>query len=266
MSTNAKDLDAELEFQARQAAEVKVRATPPDVIDLYRHCHGWRFFRKEYVFRLIHENRPATILDFGCGSGESSTELAVLGYEVTGIDVSPELIRLAEERARLDQVTERTKFLAVDGTNATLPPAAFDLVLVQAVLHHVDLPVCLETLDHVVKPGGFLLIVEPVAYSRALQWVRDRTPVEKDVSPNERQLHQGDLRLIDGRFTIVHRRHFNIVSRLGRFVRDDTRWGLRVWVALQWIDYVLLQIPGMSYFAGTVVLLCKKRPATAPQP
>lgn len=263
MNTDAKDLNAELEFQARQAAEVNVRATPPEVIDLYRHCRGWRIFRKEYVFKLIHENRPATILDFGCGSGESSTELAVMGYEVTGIDVSPDLIRLAEERARLDQVSGRTKFLAVDGTTATLPPAAFDLVLVQAVLHHVDLPACIETLDHVVKPGGFLLIVEPVAYSQVLQWVRDRTPVEKDVSPNERQLHQGDLRLIDERFTIVRREHFNIVTRLGRLVRDDTWWGGRVWIALQWIDYLLLRIPGMSYFAGTVVLLCKKRATPA---
>ncbi len=266
VNSEPKDLGAELQFQARQAAQVNVTATPQDVIDRYRHCRGWRIFRKEYCFKLLHECRPVAVLDFGCGTGESSTELAVLGYAVTGIDVSPDLIRLAEERARLDRVAGQATFLTVDGTNATLPGQVFDMILVQAVLHHVDLPACLETLDRLVKPDGFLLIVEPVAYSRALQWLRDVTPVEKDLSPNERQLHRGDLRLIAERFAIVQRRHFNIVGRLGRFVGDGTRWGVRMWIALQWIDYVLLHIPGMSYFAGTVVLLCQKRATATPRP
>src|ERR1051325_2830064 len=128
-----KDLAAELAFQASQAAQVNVTATPADIIERYRECRGWRIFRKEYVFKLIHDCQPRTILDFGCGSGESSTELAALDYEVLGIDVSPELIALAEERAQLDGVADRAKFLAVDGTCATLPKEAYDLVLVQAV-------------------------------------------------------------------------------------------------------------------------------------
>jgi len=253
-----KDVAAELAFQATQAAQVQVRATPPDIIERYRHCRRWWLYRKEYVFKLIHDCRPRRILDFGCGSGDSATELAVLGYDVLGIDVSPELIALAEERARLDGVVERAKFLAVDGTTATLPKAAFDLVLVQAVLHHVDLAESLRTLDHVLSPGGFLIIVEPVAYSRTLQWLRDRSPVEKDISPNERQLNKGDIREIAGRFEIVRQRHFGILQRVLRLMKTPGtfyNWTART---LAVVDFLVLCIPGMSHLAATVVLLCRK--------
>jgi SAM-dependent methyltransferase len=259
MSTHSpKDVAAELAFQATQAAQVEVRATPPDIIDRYRHCRRWWLYRKEYVFKLIHDCRPRKILDFGCGSGDSTTELAALGYDVVGIDVSPDLIAIAEERARLDGVVDRAKFLAVDGTTATLPGAAYDLVLVQAVLHHVDLAESLRTLEHVLVPGGHLIIVEPVAYSRTLQWLRDRSPVEKDISPNERQLSHEDIRQIAVRFEIVRKRHFTIVERVLRLIK--AQGSLYVWTgrALAVVDFLLLSIPGMSHFAATIVLLGRK--------
>jgi SAM-dependent methyltransferase len=253
-----KDVAAELAFQATQAAQVKVRATPLDIIDRYRHCRNWHLFRKEYVFKLIHDCQPKKILDFGCGSGDSSTEMAALGYDVVGIDVSPELIAIAEERARLDGVVDRTKFIAVDGTTATLPTAAFDLVVVQAVLHHVDMAESLRTLEHVLAPGGRIIIVEPVAYSPALQWVRDRLPVEKDISPNERQLNDADLRQIEGTFQIVEKRHFTIFERLLRLLKVEGPVYNKSARLLAELDHLLLRIPGMSHFAATVVLLGRK--------
>lgn len=253
-----KDVAAELAFQATQAAQVEMRATPLDIIDRYRHCRYWWLYRKEYVFKLIHQCRPKKILDFGCGSGDSSTELAALGYDVVGIDVSPELIALAEERARLDDVVERAKFIAVDGTTATLPAAAYDLVLVQAVLHHVDLSESLRTLEHVLVPGGHIIIVEPVAYSRTLQWLRDRSPVEKDISPNERQLNRTDIRQIGETFQILEKRHYTIFQRVLRLIKVEGPlhdWPSRILAA---VDYLLLCIPGMSHLAATVVLLGRK--------
>jgi len=37
-------------------------------------------------------------IDFGCGTGRSSRFLKNLGFDVTGIDISPEMIKLAKER------------------------------------------------------------------------------------------------------------------------------------------------------------------------
>lgn len=41
----------------------------------------------------------AQLADLGCGSGEHVRSLAQLGYHVTGLDASPELIRLAQARS-----------------------------------------------------------------------------------------------------------------------------------------------------------------------
>ena len=42
----------------------------------------------------------ARILDIACGSGWVAEYFARFGYEVTGIDISPELIAMAEQRVR----------------------------------------------------------------------------------------------------------------------------------------------------------------------
>lgn len=42
--------------------------------------------------------RVKTVLDLGCGTGAHSLELAARGYEVTGVDISPEMIAIAERK------------------------------------------------------------------------------------------------------------------------------------------------------------------------
>lgn len=260
----SKDLAAELEYQARHAAGVAdIKPVLAATLERYRTCPEAEIYRKEFVFRLIHDLQPRTILDFGCGDGENSVQLGLLGYDVIGFDVSPEYVDLAERRLVVNQIGGRVRFLIAAGAELQLPENAFDVALVNLVLHHVDLRPCLEALRKRVKPGGSLVIVEPVAYSSALQKLRDLTPVEKDISPNERQLNQRDLEVIGEYFDIVRVRHFRLLSRLDRLLPTKPA-ALRHAIerGLLWIDRLLLALPGMSYFAATVVLLARK-PADA---
>lgn len=257
----SKDLAAELDYQARHAAQVAdIRPVLATTLARYRDCPQAELYRKEFVFRLIHELKPRTILDFGCGDGENSVQLGLLGYDVTGFDLSPEYVDIAQRRRAVNHAEERVHFLISAGAELELPENAFDVALVNLVLHHVELRPCLESLRRRVKAGGWLVIVEPVGYSAALQKLRDVTPVEKDISPNERQLNQRDLAIIGEYFEIVRTRHFRLVSRLDRLVparpaalRDRLEW------MLLGLDRLLLALPGMSYFAATVVLLARKR-------
>ncbi len=52
-----------------------------------------------FIAGLLPEDRPARILDLGCGPGLYAQRLAGLGYEVTGIDFSPASIAYAREQA-----------------------------------------------------------------------------------------------------------------------------------------------------------------------
>lgn len=54
----------------------------------------------EEIFRKYSKFMPKAILDGGCGTGGHAIPLAKRDYEVTGIDPSEEMIRIAKEKAR----------------------------------------------------------------------------------------------------------------------------------------------------------------------
>ncbi len=53
----------------------------------------------EEIFREFNI-QPRTILDLGCGSGGHAIPLALRGYKVTGVDISPYMLRKAEEKTK----------------------------------------------------------------------------------------------------------------------------------------------------------------------
>ena len=67
------------------------------------------------------------VLEFGAGAGIASLCLAarVPGVRITGIEIDPELVRLANENAVLNAVTGRVSFIVGDAnapSNITFPP------------------------------------------------------------------------------------------------------------------------------------------------
>lgn len=231
--------------------------TPDELVERYRHCERWRTRYSECVIHFLTKHKPRHICDFGCGSGEMACRLGRLGYQVTGLDVSPDLIEVARARAVLEGVSDRVQFIVADGASVDFPAGKFDAVLAMSIVHHMPLDDALDVLDRLLCPGGRIAFLEPVAYSRTLQWLRNRTPVEKDVSPDERQLGTEDLRATGQRFVIKEQRHFLLLARLRRLLPEA--WfpvGERI---LSILDQALLLIPGVSHFSGVIALLVEKR-------
>ena len=85
-------------------------------------------------------------------------------------------------------------------------------------------------------------------------------PVKKEISPNERQLGAEDLRIIGERFEICDIRFFYLVARLKMALPLKWRGDFLPYIyILHLIDALLLRLPGMNYFAGNVVMLCRKK-------
>jgi SAM-dependent methyltransferase len=105
--------------------------------------------------------QPCKAIDLGCGVGNHAIYLAGLGFDVTGVDISPTAIALAEADAKRKSVACR--FLVAD-ILAGLPQITetFDFAYDWSLLHHVfplDRKRYAETVHRLLVPGGKYLSV-----------------------------------------------------------------------------------------------------------
>lgn len=99
-----------------------------------------------------------TVLDIGCGNGNISVPLAVLGYQVTGIDLSDAAVRAASKAA--EDIGVQANFLA--GGIETAPDGAFDAVVCSEVLEHQAEPEnFIGQLKNKLRPDGRLFLSVP---------------------------------------------------------------------------------------------------------
>jgi ubiquinone/menaquinone biosynthesis C-methylase UbiE len=99
----------------------------------------------------------ARVLDVGAGPGHLAVRLGemVPGVEVTGVDIMPEMVDLANARARDRRVAGSVRFEEADVGELPFPDRAFDLVTSSFSMHHWDDPVRgLYEIRRVLRPGG----------------------------------------------------------------------------------------------------------------
>jgi malonyl-CoA O-methyltransferase len=99
---------------------------------------------------------PRKILDLGCGTGQLTHRLArhYRGSHVTGVDLSPAMVRLAKSRRRL---WSRTQFLCADMERLPFAQASIDLVVSNLALQWCDAPTVFAEVARVLRPGGHFL-------------------------------------------------------------------------------------------------------------
>ena len=104
-------------------------------------------------------------LDAACGTGRHARRLAALGHEVTGFDVTPEMLSVA--RANVPGAT------FVEGDLRAIPAddATFDLVVCGLALAHLDdLGAGVAELARVTRPGGQLVASVLHPFQALLGW------------------------------------------------------------------------------------------------
>ena len=106
----------------------------------------------------------ARILDVGCGPGWLSEFLARCGYEVTGIDISEDMIEIARERvAAIDgpigeTAEPRAEFHAMPVQDMPWENRFDAAILFDAMHHFHDEVATLEVIRRTLVPGGRIYI------------------------------------------------------------------------------------------------------------
>jgi ubiquinone/menaquinone biosynthesis C-methylase UbiE len=99
----------------------------------------------------------AHILEVAPGPGYLAVELARLGFDVTGVDLSATFVRLATDVAHRAGVDAR--FLHGDAADLPVPDTSADLVVCQAAFKNFGRPVtALDEMHRVLRPGGTAVI------------------------------------------------------------------------------------------------------------
>ena len=102
-----------------------------------------------------------SILDLGCGSGNTGTELAANTYhDYTGVDISDVAIDKARKRAEEDGRTDKNRYIQSDIFNYE-PTQRFDVILFRDSIYYVPGPKVKGMLDRYLKflkRGGVFIV------------------------------------------------------------------------------------------------------------
>ena len=96
----------------------------------------------------------STVLDVGCGGGILAESMASCGARVTGIDIAPKVLAVAQSHLSVSGLDVEYREATVEAF-ADESPAAFDVITCMELLEHVPDPESVvNAAARTVKPGG----------------------------------------------------------------------------------------------------------------
>ncbi len=104
--------------------------------------------------KLQEQGLLGDTLDLGCGTGKYTAIIAPLSRKVVAVDLSPDLLAVAQEKLAGQPNVE---FQLADAEKLDFPPASFDTVLMANVLPILNAPKVLGEVARLLRPGGKLL-------------------------------------------------------------------------------------------------------------
>lgn len=166
--------------------------------------------RDLYYERLILDDvQGLRVLEYGCGTGSHSLEMARRGAHVVGIDISSVGVDIAREKAEQAGLANAI-YEVMDAEAMTFPDASFDLIIGEGILHHLDLEKSFSEIARVLKEDGRAVFQEPLGHNPAIEHFRRMTPRLR--TEDEHPLKYSDLKLARRYFHRVDCRYFHLVS------------------------------------------------------
>lgn len=153
---------------------------------------------------------PNTLLDVACGEGSFAVAMAERGITVTGIDQSPQMIALAQAKARAAGVDVRFQ---VEDMRSLAWEDEFELVTcffdsLNYLLTIKDLHEAFVSAFQVLKPGGYYVFDMNTIYGLAVDWMRQETYLQnetQDLMEIHRQEFDHENQVATMRITVFRR-------------------------------------------------------------
>jgi SAM-dependent methyltransferase len=161
--------------------------------------------RVEWLSGCIQDERPERVLDYGCGTGSTSSLLqSVLGARsVVGVDTSTEALAAAAREA-----AKGVTFSAIADYR---PAGDVDVVYCNGVFHHIppsERAGAIQYVSDSLRPGGLFSFWENNPWNPGTRLVMSRIPFDRDAvlvsAPEARRLlRAGGFEILGTHFLFV---------------------------------------------------------------
>ncbi len=123
----------------------------------------------------INNSKAGRVLEVGVGTGLSLPHYRT-DLEVTGIDLSPEMLEKAQDKVQNKNLTHVDDLLVMDASDLDFPDNSFDTVVAMFVMTVVPDPVAvMRELQRVCAPGGEVLLVNHFSTDEGLRgWLEQK--------------------------------------------------------------------------------------------
>jgi SAM-dependent methyltransferase len=250
-SPSEHDLD-EIKRSAEEARNIVL--TPPDrsQIERYLNPPANTPHALEYAFHLLGDARGKRVLDLGCGHGENVVLLVERGANVVGIDLSPELVQLAERR--MVAAGGHAELQVGSAYETGLPDESVDVVFCIALIHHLEIPKVRAEMHRVLRKGGYIILSEPIRFSDSYDRLRKMLPSRDNISDYEHPLSRAEFECMVSAFEAEGLRYFRlpIVPLVERALGRTSKPIRKVSAAM------LTAFPGLRVLATTAVVKLTK--------
>ena len=169
---------------------------------------------------LLSVKEGEFVLEIGVGTGFSLKEIARsvgTAGRAYGIDITPQMLRLAEKRLRKEKLTDKVELHEGDARAMPYEDNMFDAVYMAATLELFDtpdIPRVLGEIKRVLKPSGRLGIAslskegrESFWFLRFYEWMHQKLPKYASCRPI-----YVEQTIKDAGFDIVKREEFMIIK------------------------------------------------------
>jgi ubiquinone/menaquinone biosynthesis C-methylase UbiE len=96
-----------------------------------------------------------TALEIGCGTGKATEHLAARGLTVTGIDIAPDLLAVANAKLK----SWKVNLLQSSFEEFRAPNASFDYIMAAAAFHWIDPAIAFEKTHLLLKKNGAVILI-----------------------------------------------------------------------------------------------------------
>ena len=195
-------------------------------------------------------------LDYCCGLGQISLQMAESGAYVHGIDISSHSVEAALKLLEENGYGGSVKMQVMDAENMIFADQTFDVIVCSGVLHHLNIEKAFKEISRVLKRDGKVICIEAMGYNPIINIYRKYTPRLRTAWEKDHILKKDDLRIAEKSFSVINVEYFHLFSIMGVFFRKRKHF-TQVLDLLDKMDSVVLRLPGIRLMAWQMIIELK---------